>query len=162
MLYIAYTVLQEMRLPDNHPGKRGAIELAGPFALIFGLLCMHVAHSRQGFLMQCVFFLGESTGTFMFIFNSIRTSLPVMTPVVLIVIAFVASALALIFRGKFWNYFIAMLFEAGLLLVVVMAFPVIEMMLETILNEKLRKVGDKVRAHQKQLEAYYASKVTNN
>ena len=45
-----------------------------------------------------------------------------------------------------------------LILVVVIAFPIMEMLLETILNEKLRKVGDKIRAHQKQLETYYANK----
>lgn len=157
LLYVTYGVFQGSRLPDNHPNKRNMIEIGGPVALIFGCFCMYLGQERGSFFSKWIFWIGEATTMFMFILNSIQNSLPMGLPL-LAGIAFVASLLSLIFRGKFWNYFIAMVFEGGLLLVVVMAFPVIEMMLETILNEKLRKVGDKVRAHQKQMEAYYASK----
>jgi hypothetical protein len=34
-----------------------------------------------------------------------------------------------------------------------------ELILEAVLNEKLKRVGDKVRAHHRQLEAYYAAKL---
>lgn len=94
-------------------------------------------------------------GTFMW--NSVAGTVP-GSPITIGAIGFISSIAALWFRGKFWNYVIVLAFEGLLILVVVMAFPVIEMLLETILNEKLRKVGDKVRAHQKQLEAYYANK----
>jgi hypothetical protein len=38
---------------------------------------------------------------------------------------------------------------------VALAFPIMEMVLEAILNEKLQKVGDKVRAHHRVVQAYY-------
>ena len=49
-------------------------------------------------------------------------------------------------------------FEGFLALFVAMVFPVMELVLEAVLNEKLRKVGDKVRAHHQVLERYYESK----
>ena len=48
--------------------------------------------------------------------------------------------------------------EAILTFFVAVAFPVMELILEAILNEKLKKVGDKVRAHHDAVERYYAAK----
>jgi hypothetical protein len=50
--------------------------------------------------------------------------------------------------------------EALLALFVVLAFPIFEFILESILNEKLKKVGEKVRAHHALLEKHYESKLT--
>ena len=45
-----------------------------------------------------------------------------------------------------------------LAVLVAMAFPIMELLLEAILNEKLKKVGEKVRDHHRQLQSYYENK----
>ena len=62
---------------------------------------------------------------------------------------------ALWFRGKFWNYLIVMGLELFLAIFIAVSFPVFEMILEAILNDKLKKVGDKIRAQHKAMELYY-------
>jgi hypothetical protein len=74
-------------------------------------------------------------------------------------LSLVAGLLALCFRGKFWNYSIVIGLEVFMALFVALAFPVVEMVLETVLNEKLRKVGEKIRTHHRQMEAYYKAKL---
>ena len=106
-----------------------------------------------------LFWIGESTVMGMFIFNSIGGSLPGLGLPLYGAIAIFSILMSLWIRGRFWTYVSILVFQLVLLLLTLMAFPVIEMMLETILNEKLRKVGDKVRAHQKHLEAYYANQM---
>ena len=66
---------------------------------------------------------------------------------------------ALWFRGLFWNYVSIIILIAVLAFFVAVAFPVMELILEAILNEKLRKVGDKVRAHHAALDKYYKAKL---
>ena len=92
----------------------------------------------------------------MFLFNSI-VGLP-RTPLVLVGIAIFSAFLALWFRGYWWNYLIVVALEVFLVLFVALAFPVMELILEAILNEKLRKVGDKVRQHHALLERHYSNR----
>ena len=92
----------------------------------------------------------------MFTYNSFPTK-PTSTPVMAGVIIFGALA-ALWFRGKFWNYTVVVVFEVFLAIFIAVSFPVFEMILEAILNDKLKKVGDKVRTHHEYMERYYQSK----
>ena len=55
--------------------------------------------------------------------------------------------LSLWLRGRFWRYTTLLGFEGVIALLVVLAFPVMEMILESIVEEKMRKVGEKIRAH---------------
>ena len=55
--------------------------------------------------------------------------------------------LSLWLRGRFWRYATLLGFEGVIALLVVLAFPVMEMILESIVEEKMRKVGEKIRAH---------------
>ena len=66
-----------------------------------------------------------------------------------------AFVLTLWLRGNPWKYATVVALEVLLAVVAALAFPVMEMILEQILNDKLRRVGDKVRAHSERLEAYY-------
>jgi TctA family transporter len=95
----------------------------------------------------------------MFSYNSITlTPEQVPSTIVLGGIGIFSMIAALWFRGKFWNYAVVIGFELFLALFIAMAFPVMEMVLEAVLNEKLKKVGEKVRAHPKHMEKYYSSK----
>lgn len=66
-----------------------------------------------------------------------------------LVVAFtvVSLLLSLWLRGQFWRYATLLGFQGAIALLVVMAFPVMEMVLEEIVQEKMRKVGEKIRAH---------------
>jgi hypothetical protein len=104
-----------------------------------------------------LFWSGEVLVIAMFTFNSM-SAIP-KTPLVLSLLGIFSALTALWFRGKFWNYVIVLVMEGLLGVFVALAFPVMELILEAVLNEKLKRVGDKVRAHHRQLEAYYAAKL---
>jgi hypothetical protein len=168
MIYVGYTLYRASKLPDSHPEKVVPHAIIGPIAMSLGLLCMYWGRKyttptspeeSPEAQWTWLFWIGESTVMGMFIFNSIGGSLPGIGLPLYGAIAVFSILMSLWIRGQFWTYFLILIFQLLLLLLVVMAFPVIEMVLETILNEKLRKVGDKVRAHQKQLEAYYSNKM---
>ena len=111
------------------------------------------------------YWVGESMVIGMFTYNSISgTELPSTIPLqfILVVIGVFSSIAALWFRGKFWNYAIVIGLELFLAIFIAMAFPIMEMILEAVLNEKLKKVGEKVRAHHQHLERYYSSNSSNN
>lgn len=89
------------------------------------------------------FWLGETMVMTSFMSNSFeKRSLP-------LVVAFtvVSLLLSLWLRGQFWRYATLLGFQGAIALLVVMAFPVMEMVLEEIVQEKMRKVGEKIRAH---------------
>ncbi|CAB9508560.1 DnaJ central domain [Seminavis robusta] len=164
MGYVGFSVFRSTQLPDGHPEKLMPQAVGGAIALAGGLVCMYWGRSYDednNAQWSWLFWLGESTVMGIFIFNSIGASLPLGMPLYGGIAVF-SILVSLWIRGRFWTYVSILIFEALLLLFVVMAFPVMEMVLETILNEKLRKVGDKVRVHQRQLEAYYANKMMMN
>ncbi|CAB9523291.1 Pfam:DnaJ_C [Seminavis robusta] len=166
MGYVGFSVFRASQLPDGHPEKVIPHAVGGPIAMGCGLLCMYFGRTydednNNNAHWTWLFWVGESIVIGMFIFNSTAGSLASSLGRPLYGgIAVFAMLVALWIRGRFWTYVTILLFQGALLLFVVMAFPVMEMVLETILNEKLRKVGDKVRAHQRQLEAYYANKLS--
>jgi hypothetical protein len=61
------------------------------------------------------------------------------------------------FRGTLWNYIILLGLELFVALFIAVSFPIFEMILEAIVNDKLKKVGDKVRAQHAYMERYYAA-----
>lgn len=77
------------------------------------------------------------------------------------IMAAVSFLLTLWLRGNPWKYATLVGLEAFVAIVAALAFPVMEMILEQILNEKMRRVGEKVRAHSERLEAYYKMKESN-
>lgn len=103
------------------------------------------------------YWLGESIVIFMFTFNSLNPTQQRM-PIVVGVVGIFGILAALWFRGKFWNYAIILGLELFVALFIAVTFPVFEMILEAILNDKLKKVGDKVRAHHAYMEKYYATR----
>lgn len=104
-----------------------------------------------------LYWLGESILIFMFTYNSIAEKPSSSNPIYLGAILVFGILAALWFRGKFWNYVIVIGLEIFLAIFIAVSFPVFEMILEAILNDKLKKVGDKIRAQHKCMERYYKS-----
>jgi len=147
LAFIAYRI-------HSVPGT-GAIEVSTPFVIGVGLILMYQSYASAG---SFVFWLGETMVIGMFTLNSIGSATASKSPPIYLGTAVFSSVSALWFRGKFWNYAIVVGLEAFLAIFIAMTFPIMEMVLEAILNDKLRKVGDKVRAHHEHLERYYQSK----
>ena len=135
-----------------HSVATSTMDYLSPFFIATGLGIMHQQSDEDaGWFM---YWIGESLVIGMFTYNS----LALRSAPVLLGIAVFSMLAALWFRGKFWNYVIALGLEVFLAIFIAMAFPIMEMVLEAILNDKLKKVGDKVRAHHQHLERYYSSK----
>jgi hypothetical protein len=136
--------------------KQQMSDVLSPLAIAVGLLLMHSGRNTET-NWTWIFWMGESVVIVMFALNSLEF-IP-RTAVGIGALSLVAGLLALCFRGKFWNYSIVIGLEVFMALFVALAFPVVEMVLETVLNEKLRKVGEKIRTHHRQMEAYYKAKL---
>lgn len=137
------------------------LEVSSPFLIGIGLIIMYQASSGSwsngdGSLNWLLYWLGESIVICMFTYNSFATK-PTSTAVTAGVLIF-GILVSLWFRGKFWNYAVVVGLEVFLAIFIAVSFPVFEMILEAILNDKLKKVGDKVRAHHEYMERYYQSK----
>lgn len=154
LTYIAFHLFQRARAAG---GSR--FDVLSPILIATGLMLMYKGGEmiREDGKSTWVFWCGESLVIYMFTYNSI-TGLP-GSPIIYGGIAIFSMIAALWFRGSVWNYGTIVLFEGLLAIFVALAFPVMELVLEAILNEKLRKVGDKVRTHHSVLEKYYRAKL---
>jgi hypothetical protein len=95
------------------------------------------------------FWFGETVVMTCFLSNSFEKR----SPGLVVVFSVVSLLLSLWLRGKFWRYATLLGFQGVIALLVVMAFPVMEMVLEEIVQEKMRKVGEKIRAHDARVRA---------
>lgn len=160
LLYPALAFLAFIAYKIHSSVQNSTLDLLSPFLLGTGLILMYKS-SQEESLSGFRYWVGESMVIAMFTFNSISgTELPSTVPLqfVLVAIGIFSGIAALWFRGKFWNYAIVIGLEFFLAIFVAMAFPVMEMILEAVMNEKLKKVGEKVRAHHQHLERYYSNK----
>ena len=66
--------------------------------------------------------------------------------------------IALYIRGKGWRYLGCLSIELGCALIAVIVFPMMEMVMETLMDEKLKKVGERVRLYSKVMEESYNAK----
>lgn len=146
LAYIAFRLVQTSRSAGGSP-----TDVVSPIMIAIGLMLMH-----NSIRASWIFFWGESLVIFMFTYNS--SSLP-KKPMIYAGIAALSMLAALWFRGSFWNYLAVVILEAALALLAALAFPVMELVLDAILNEKLKKVGAKVRHHHTMLEKFYQSKM---
>lgn len=94
------------------------------------------------------YWLGESIVLTLFITNSFEG---LLTRTILALFSILSLLLTLWLRGRFWRYATILGFEGIIALLVVMAFPIMEMILESIVEEKMRKVGEKVRLHDERM-----------
>ena len=133
-------------------------DVLSPLSIALGLVLMHSGRGEDR-EWSWVFWVGETMVIVLFTLNSVE-AIP-RNAIGIGALSVLAGLLALWFRGKFWNYSMVIAFEAFMAIFVALAFPVMEMVLEAVLNEKLKKVGEKIRAHHRQMQAHYADKVNN-
>lgn len=152
------------------PTVNHSLELMSPFVIGIGIVIMYQASSGSWStttedgsqkIHWLLYWLGESITIFMFTYNSIEVKPSMSNPMYLGAILAFGILAALWFRGKFWNYAIVVGLEIFLAIFIAVSFPVFEMILEAILNDKLKKVGDKIRAQHKFMERYYQERSGN-
>eukprot|EP00986_Skeletonema_menzelii_P009412 scaffold4277_cov140-Skeletonema_menzelii.AAC.5 len=93
------------------------------------------------------FWLGETLVMTLFIANSFDKR----SPALLALFTTISGIFAVWLRGQFWRYATLLGFQGVIALLVVLAFPIMEMILEQIVEEKMKKVGEKIRAHDARL-----------
>mmetsp|Transcript_15739 Transcript_15739/g.35879 ORF Transcript_15739/g.35879 Transcript_15739/m.35879 type:complete len:314 (+) Transcript_15739:3-944(+) len=156
MAYVAYTV----RVESNET----SIVTMSPLVISIGVLIMYQASSGSWSAVSedgvqsnhwLLYWLGESITIFAFTFNSVEEKPTFAEPLYLGGLVVFGILSALWFRGKFWNYAIVIGLEIFFSIFIAVSFPVFEMILEAILNDKLKKVGEKIRAQHKVMERYY-------
>jgi len=123
-------------------------ELSSHLPVIFttlGIICMYYGGKGSWF-----FWIGE---TFMITFSAV-TSLPpdFMSKPFIAIAAVVSSIFSLILKGRFWRYLLLLTFEGVILLVAIILMPVLEMVVDELVNAKLMRYGEKLRSHVKRLE----------
>jgi len=104
-------------------------EVAVPLLLCIGVILMYIG--RRSY--SIVFWLGE-TVTISMVLN---TSLPTeksSKPIAIAIIAFLGAFFSFLLKGRFWRYSILLGIEAGLAVIAVLIFPIMEMILEEIIN----------------------------
>jgi uncharacterized membrane protein YvlD (DUF360 family) len=126
-----------------------------PLVLGLGLVLMHYGRELPEMTWSFSFWIGEALVATMFTYSTLP---PQETPTMFAVIAVCMFILTLWTRGNVWKYTTLTALQVILALVLALVFPILEMFIEAILNEKLKKVGDKIRAQHVRMEAYYAAK----
>ena len=157
LAYLGYRIYQSSRITVEDCVTCSIWEVMSPVILAFGSLCMFSGRTEAGD-WTWLFWIGEALVIGTFTWNSVASSIP-KTALTYTALAAFAILSALWFRGKLWNYAIVVGLEIFLALFVALAFPIVEFILEAILNEKLRKVGDRVRMHHEVLSRYYEAQL---
>ncbi len=108
------------------------------------------------------FWMGESLIMTIFCLNSIASrEASTLRPSLALGIAlyFLFGLFALYIRGKGWRYLTCLSIELGCALVAVIVFPMMEMVMEALMDEKLKKVGERVRLYSKVMEKNHQQKL---
>jgi len=133
------------------------IEILSPLLIALGVFCMY--YSRISTMdWGWTFWFGETLVMSLFIYNSLfhtpgNNPSTLMVALKLMLLLFVGcSVLTFILRGYWGRYAIIVGIQLFLALIAVVAFPMMEMLLEQIVQEKLRKIGDKIRSQAKRLD----------
>lgn len=120
-----------------------------PLGIAASTFIMHL-----GITMNNYFFnFGEWIAMTLFIFSSLPPastfSKPVTTRNLVIICSIPSFILAIIMKGRFYRYVVLIIMEAIVAILAVLAFPVMEMIIEEIIKEKMVRVGEKIRAWHK-------------
>lgn len=145
MCFLSFRIYGTMK---KVPGSVEMRDVISPIVIAVGIMLMNWGRGDD-FPWSWAFWLGETTVMTMFMANS----LPEKKALIVAGLAVLSMFISLILRGKFWRYMGVLGFEAALALLAVVVFPIMEMILEEIIQEKMRKVGEKIRAHAKRADA---------
>ena len=172
-IFLLYTIYRMISLQQQQSKSNTSIGTVSIYDTIptsciaIGIFLMNrsITTSATGRTWTTQYWIGEGLVVAMFIYNSLSgvTIVQSLKPMIVwSVIGILSALIALWFRGNVWNYIIVLVIIGIVALLVAMAFPIMELIVEAILNEKLRKVGDKVRHHHQVLHTYYEKKFNNN
>jgi hypothetical protein len=164
ILFLLYTTFQiyKARGLTTPSGMISTWDIASPLLISFGLLIMYFGRSdsEEGPWTK-TFWMGEAMVMTIFCLNTIasreestlRPSLPLGMGLFVLF-----GLIALYIRGKGWRYLGCLSIELGCALIAVIVFPMMEMVMETLMDEKLKKVGERVRLYSKVMEESYNAK----
>jgi len=129
-----------------------------PLGIASATFIMHL-----GIIMDNLLFnIGEWAAMTLFIFSSLPPAASFTTPIATKTLVALCSLpsfiMAFILKGKFYRYVVLIIMEAIVAILAVLAFPVMEMIIEEIIKEKMIKVGEKIRAWQKVQNDYIDDK----
>ena len=165
ILFLSYTSLQiyQARNKETTGPLITTFDIISPLCISTGILLMFFGRSdsEQGPWTK-TFWAGEALVMTLFCLNTLssreattlRPSLPLSLG-----LYFIFGLLALYIRGKGWRYISCLSIELGCALVAVLVFPMMEMLMETLIDEKLKKVGERVRLYSKVMEETYQAKL---
>lgn len=163
ILFLTYTAFQIKRASTSNPKMITTFDFVSPMLIAFGVILMYLGKGdAENNYWTKTFWLGEALIMTMFCLNTIaaKESSAVRPNFVIGIAAYIAfAAIALIVRGKGWRYITILGMEMILSLAAILIFPIMEMILEEIMNEKMRKIGEKVRLYNQQMEESYKKKM---
>ena len=169
LLYTIYRMisLQQQSKTNASIGPVSIYDTVPTTGIAIGIFLMNrsITSSATAGTWTTQYWIGEGLVIAMFMYNSVSGMSVVQSlkPIIVWgVIGILSALIALWFRGNIWNYCIVIVIIAIVALLVAMAFPIMELIVEAILNEKLRKVGDKVRHHHHILHMHYEKKYSNS
>lgn len=172
VLFLLYTSLQIFKARRSSSTDASLItkfDVSSPIIIAAGIILMYYGRKtpvvsndpsemENQIFWSWTFWCGEAVVMSMFALNTIAgRENSMLKPNIPLGIGFyvLSMIVCLWIRGKTWRYASLLGLEMGLALMAVMIFPIMEMILEEILNEKLKKVGDKVRLYAKVMEERY-------
>jgi len=144
LLFLA-AVLLLIILVRVHQNKGGKKEFAILISIFSGIFLMYYGRNHDYYW---IFWFGETLTMSIFICNSF-----LLTTTRAIAGASIGSAIVAFFlHGKLWRYVMVEVFFGVLLILAALVFPILEMILEEIIRDKMSKVGEKIRAHSLRIE----------
>jgi len=150
LVFVAYRVHFVTALNAT---SRNSMETLSPLMIGVGLVLMYRGRSGKLEWSQG-FWIGEALVLTMFSFNSVPAQ---RTPAMGILFSAVSFLLTFWLGGKLWRYVTVLGVEALIAIMCALAFPIMELILEQIMMEKLKKVGAKIRLQNERYQAYYAA-----
>jgi len=171
ILFLLYTAKQIHRAGKNveNSGAQSPVstyDVTSPILIAVGVFTMCFAKSTtysdtQGEWNK-LFWMGEVLVMTMFCLNTVASKeATTLRPTLGLGLAFYIffGLVALYIRGKGWRYISFLAIELGCALVAVLVFPIMEMIMETLVDEKMRKVGERVRLYSKVMEDNYKNQL---
>ena len=149
-------------------------DFISPLLIGLGFYLMYIGRINE---KQTFFFFGECIVMTLFMVNSITPADSISaswrpSAAIITALAILSSLISLYVRGNFWKYTTIVLIVLGLSILIALVCPMMEMILEEIMMQKIRKVGEKVRQYSliveeevtqnKILIAELQSKIQNN
>jgi hypothetical protein len=140
---------------SNAPTAGASMDRLAPLMIGLGLVIMYRGRNLADGDWNWSFWFGEAFVMTMFTFNSLPAN---RSPAMGLAILVGSLLCTLWLKGKLWRYLAIVGIQALCAILVALAFPLMEMVLEQVMNQKLAKVGEKVRAQNQRMEAYYKNR----